>query len=163
MGGGLAEGGQSGVMAVMHGLLAELDPIGGDGGQHAERCLGVPSLVGVRPEGDIGADGLADEPDALDIAVAVLAELHLDGLHPARHEVLRSRGHAFRLVDPDGEVCHDRPAAATQVAVERDAGLLGRDVVQGHVECALDGCVARDVGVHLRHPGLYVEGVLAFD
>ncbi len=107
---------------------------------HALRGRAVPLLVGVDHQRHVVAEVLAHRFDALDVERAVgLADLELDAADAALD---RGRGIDHQLVErrvqepARGVVAGDRVAVRTQQLGQRQAGALGLQVVQRHVEGA---------------------------
>ena len=100
----------------LHRLLDQLDveTIGLEAANRPDRFLGVPALVGVEPDLDIRADGVADGLDPPDVQRRIVADLQLERGVAFGHGFQRVAHHFFRFVQADGQVGLHAPAVTAE-------------------------------------------------
>ena len=153
--------GHAGCVPARHGLLDEVEVIGLERPDGAERRGAVPALVGVDPERNIGADGLAQAPDALHV-VRHWMRRRLDLEDAMAERDLGARLGHFGLRALDGERPGERHAvadAAAEQAVHGHAERLAVEVPERHLDRGAREGIALNPPRHLAAQRLDLRGV----
>ena len=142
----------------LHRLLDQFDveTVRLEAADRPDRLLGIPALVGVEPDFDGRADGVADGLDPPDIQRRVVADLQLECGVAFGHGFQRVAHHFVRLVQADGQVGLHAPAVAAEQFVERQAVAFAEQVVHGDVQGGLGGAVVQHAAVQRRHDAFQV-------
>ena len=147
----------------LHRLLDQFDvqTVRLEAADRPDRLLGIPALVGVEPDLDDRADGVADGLHPPDIQRRVVADLQLERGVAFGHGFQRIAHHFVRLVQADGQVGLHAPAVAAEQFVERQAVAFAEQVVHGDIQGGLGGAVVQHAAVQRRHDAFDVVDVHA--
>ena len=105
--------------------------------REGERVGPTVPLVAVHPKLSAGTHRLADRLDALDVRSPVPPDLDLERAEAHRDPVLSSGDRGVLVHDADRHVRGQPVETATEVCVEGQAGRLGKEIVDRHVDGGL--------------------------